>query len=138
MANTIKQSDAPPLDHKAASLAKRMEIRRYITEDRDTIVKKWKALTEYIHKEDRDREHFYVKKAYNDTRVLPDTIDRFLRTLKKSLVTKLRKGGTPYSIVRDMFIYWDATKSGTLSSDDMERCLIDLGVHIDRQQVTDV
>ena len=123
-------------DRKAAAIAKRAEIRNYITNERDTIVRKWACLTEYINTEDKKREQFYVKKAYNDTRVLPDTIDRFLRTLKKSLGKMLReKGGTPHSIVRNMFIYWDATKSGSLNAQDLKNCLTSLGVFITQGQV---
>jgi hypothetical protein len=37
-----------------------------------------------------------------------------------------------------MFIYWDATKSGTLSADDLNRCLISLGVSIGAEQVEEI
>lgn len=125
-------------DSKALAIAKRNEIRKYISEDRDTIVKKWKALTEYIHREENDRKNFYVKKTYNETRVLPETISRFLRTLKKTLSTRLRKGGTTFSIVRDMFIYWDAGRTGTLSTSDLHKCLISLGAQLDEGQIAEI
>lgn len=126
-------------DKKAAAQAKRQEIRNYIVNERDTIVRKWACLTESIHSEDKKREQFYTKKALKDTRILPDTIDKFLRTLKKSLGKQLRdKGGTPYSIVRNMFIYWDASKSGELNSEDLHRCLEALGVFITREQTIEI
>ena len=81
-------------DRKAAALKKREEIRNYIVNERDTIVKKWKCLGEQISQEDRRRENFYRKKAYDDTRVLPSTIDKFLRTLKKTLGKTMREKGT--------------------------------------------
>ena len=126
-------------DRKAAAMKRREEIRNYIVNERDTIVKKWKCLGEQISQEDRRRENFFVQKAYNDTRVLPDTIDRFLRTLKKTLGKTMReKGGTPYSIVRNMFIYWDATKGGTLDLTSMKRCLEALGVFISDEQIGEI
>ena len=40
------------------------------------------------------------------------------------------KGGTPFSIVRDLFLYWDANKSGTMSSEELNRCLKSIGYNI--------
>ena len=70
-------------ERKDAAMRKREEIRNYIVNERDTIVKKWKCLGESIQAEDRRRENFFKKKTLADTRVLPDTIERFLRTLPK-------------------------------------------------------
>jgi len=124
---------------KEAVLKKRAEIRNYITNERDTIVKKWMCLTEVIHSEDRKREDFYIQKAIKDTRILPLTVQKFLLTLKKSLGKTMReKGGTPYSIVRQMFIYWDTTKSGSLTANDMKCCMHSLGVDISLEHVKEV
>ena len=126
-------------DRKEAALRKREEVRNYIVNERDTIVKKWRCLEESIQAEDRRRENFFKKKATADTRILPDTIDRFLRTLKKSLGKTMReKGGTPYSIVRNMFIYWDSAKMGLLSGADLSRCLDALGVHLEADQISEI
>ena len=126
-------------ERKDAGMRKREEIRNYIVNERDTIVKKWKCLGESIQAEDRRRENFFKKKTLADTRVLPDTIERFLRTLKKSLGKTMReKGGTPYSIVRSMFLYWDSAKLGSLSAADLHRCLGSLGVNLEENQIKEI
>jgi Ca2+-binding EF-hand superfamily protein len=127
------------MSSKTAALAKRAEIRNYISQERDTVVKKWRCLQENIESEDARRRNFYLKKAQDDTKVLPDTIDRFLRTLKASIVKSMSsKPGTPYSIIRNMFIYWDSGKSGTLSAPDLQKCLNSLGVHVSPEQTEEI
>jgi Ca2+-binding EF-hand superfamily protein len=39
-------------------------------------------------------------------------------------------GGTPYSIVRSLFIYWDAAKTGTINSDELMQCMKSFGVKV--------
>jgi len=109
----------------------RDEVRNYIRNERDTIVKKWMCLQERIKQEDRDREKFYIKKAEMETRALPLVIIKFIRTVKRAVRSIMRdKGGTPYSIVRNLFIYWDGRNTGALSASDLTKALRSLGVVI--------
>ena len=56
-------------------------------------------------------------------------LSQFIGTLKKSVrVTMRDKGGTPFSIIRHMFLYWDADKSGEMSADELEGAMNSLGV----------
>jgi Ca2+-binding EF-hand superfamily protein len=38
------------------------------------------------------------------------------------------KGGTPFSILRSLFIYWDADKTGFLTAEDLKHCMTSLGI----------
>lgn len=112
----------------------RQEIREYIRNERDTILKKWMALKESIASEDRRREEFFRKKEMEDTKSLPVNILKFIGTMKKAVRTTMRyKGGTPYSIIRNMFIYWDADKSGLISVDELHACMHSLGARVSKQ-----
>jgi len=109
----------------------RSEIRSYIRNERDTIMKKWLALKESVTSEDRHRDEFYRKKEVNDTRSLPLNILKFIGTIKKAVRNTMRhKGGTPYSIVRSLFVYWDADKSGLISGKELFACMKSLGVKV--------
>jgi Ca2+-binding EF-hand superfamily protein len=109
----------------------RAEIRSYIQNERDTILKKWLALKESIKSEDYRRTQFQTKKLKQDTKSLPMNILKFIGTLKKSVRHTMRyKGGTPYSIIRSLFLYWDADKSGRISADEMIQCMNSLGAKV--------
>ena len=47
-------------------------------------------------------------------------------------------GGTPYSIIRDMFIYWDSTKTGALNAHELTCCLKQLGVLISEEETAEI
>lgn len=117
----------------------RHEIREYIRNERDTILKKWMALKESIASEDRRREEFFRKKEMEDTKSLPVNILKFIGTMKKAVRTTMRyKGGTPYSIIRSMFIYWDADKSGLISVDELYACMHSLGAKVSKQECEEI
>jgi Ca2+-binding EF-hand superfamily protein len=117
----------------------RLDVRNYIQNERDTILRKWMALEEAVKSEDYRREAFYQRKLREDTKNLPLSIQKFIGTLKKAVRNTIRyKGGTPYSIVRSLFLYWDADKSGEMSSDELKGCMDSLGVKMsarDRDEV---
>lgn len=107
----------------------RLDVRNYIQNERDTILRKWMALEESVKSEDFRRDQFHKRKLREDTKTLPLPIQKFIGTLKKSVrVTMRDKGGTPFSIIRAMFLYWDADKSGEISSDELEGAMNSLGV----------
>jgi Ca2+-binding EF-hand superfamily protein len=109
----------------------RTEIRSYIRNERDTVMKKWMALKETITSEDNRRDQFYQKKFLDETRALPLNVMKFIGSLKKAVRTIMRdRGGTPYSIVRSMFIYWDADRSGLISSSELQACMRNLGCKV--------
>lgn len=98
---------------------KRLEIRGHIRE-RDTIQRKWLALAENIKAEDNRRDQFYRRKHVEDTKSIPINVVKFIGSLKKAVRKIMRyKGGTPYSIVRSLFIYWDAAKTGTINAEEL-------------------
>lgn len=132
-------SQVNTLNHKKSTQDLRMEIRNYIRNERDTVLKKWMALKENIKSEDKHREEFYNKKYLEDTKSLPMNILKFIGTLKKAVRNTMRyKGGTPYSIVRSLFIYWDADKSGLISADELLSCLKSLGVKISAEECREI
>mmetsp|Transcript_11281 Transcript_11281/g.25089 ORF Transcript_11281/g.25089 Transcript_11281/m.25089 type:complete len:666 (-) Transcript_11281:152-2149(-) len=109
----------------------RQEIRSYIRNERDTILKKWLALKESIKSEDYRRSQFLDRKLKEDTKSLPMNILKFIGTLKKAVRSTMRyKGGTPYSIIRALFLYWDADKSGRISADELMQCMMSLGAKV--------
>ena len=66
-----------------------------------------------------------------ETKSLPINILKLIGSLKKSVRQTMRyKGGTPFSIIRDLFIYWDSDKSGEMSATELLDCMNSLGVII--------
>ena len=118
---------------------RRTDVRNYIKNERDTILRKWMALEESVKSEDFRRDNFYRRKVREDSRTLPINIKKFIGTLKRAVrITMRDKGGTPFSIIRAMFLYWDADKSGEMSADELEGCMNSLGVKMsakDREEV---
>lgn len=124
---------------KAATIELRSEIRNYIRNERDTTLKKWMALKESIKSEDVRRDQFLSRRLREDARILPVQIEKLIGNLKRSVHKTMReKGGTPFSILRQMFLYWDAKKLGYLSMEDLTNCLNSLGIEIsefDRREI---
>lgn len=117
----------------------RAEVRNYITQERDTLIKKWLALQEAVKLEDYRRETFFKQRIEKDTKQVPLTIRKFIGSLKKSVRKTMRdKGGTAYSIIRQMFIYWDADKSGDISPKELQMITNSLGIRISPQDIQDV
>ena len=124
--------------HAKAQL-KRDEIREYIQNERDTVLKKWMALEERVKNEDMNRKYFYKKRAEIKTRDVPVTVQKFLGSLKKNVKDTMRyKGGTPYSIVRGIFLYWDSAKKGTLTPEDLHKAMTSLGVKMSVDHTNEV
>lgn len=118
----------PPAPPKKPAQEVRADIKYYI-QNRDSIGQKWKCLEEAVHSEDMRRTQFYARKQKDETRELPKTIQMFIRTLKRAVHLTMRHvGGTPFSIVRQMFLHWDTSKRGALSVDDLDKCMKSLGV----------
>ena len=112
-----------------SKLEVRADIISYIRNERDTVLKKWMALEENVASEDRLRDKFFKERIERDTVILPLTIQKIIGSLKKSVRIEMRnKGGTALSIIRNMFIYWDADKSGEISSKELHAAMTSLGV----------
>ena len=47
-------------------------------------------------------------------------------------------GGTPYSIIRAMFVYWDADKSGMICDNELLSCMKSLGVKVTLKDCQDI
>ena len=117
----------------------RQGIRSYIRDERDTILQKWLALKESIQSEDYRRSQFLNKKMKQDTKSLPMNVLKFIGTLKKGVRHTMRyKGGTAYSIIRGLFMYWDATKSGSLNAHDMVQCMQSLGAKVSLEECQEI
>lgn len=120
-----------PASRKQNVQAVRQEIRSYIQNERDTVLKKMLALKESIKSEDRRRFEFMDRKLKHDTKALPINVLKFIGTMKKAVHKTMRdKGGTPYSIIRSLFLYWDADKSGQMSGVELLACMTSLGVKV--------
>jgi Ca2+-binding EF-hand superfamily protein len=48
------------------------------------------------------------------------------------------KGGTPYSIIRQLFLYWDADKSGRISADELIQCMQSLGAKVSHAECEEI
>lgn len=117
----------------------RQTVRDYIRNERDTVLIKWRCLDESVKSEDRYREMFLHRRAREDTKTLPVNIQKFIGTLKKAVrKTMLDKGGTPFSIIRALFMYWTSSTDGTLTSNDLKNCMNSLGVKMTDQERAEV
>ena len=114
----------------------RSDIRNYIKNERDTILRKWQCLQESLNSEERRKGEFMVRQEIIKTRAIPAVVQKFIRTLKRAIRTTIAvKGGTPYSVVRSMFLYWDKDKSGELGIDELQLCMNSLGVKMEDRDV---
>lgn len=114
---------------KEKALQIRNDVQQYIRVERDTVLKKWMALEESLKAEDRRRGEFLKQKLEDDTRVIPPNIQKFIGTLKRAARLSMRhKGGTCYSVIRSLFLYWDADKSGGVSPQELRGITNSLGV----------
>lgn len=128
-----------PVAEKKTAKEIREEVRQYITKERDTILIKWMALEEQVKAEDYRRENFYKRREREDTKTLPINIQKFINTMKRAVRKIVRhKGGTAYSIIRDMFNYWDADKSGAMSASEMRNVMNTIGCYATDAQLEEV
>jgi Ca2+-binding EF-hand superfamily protein len=123
--------DTLSIDSKANSIQTRNSIRDYIRNERDTIMRKNMALYETLKSEDNRREQFQTRQLKQVARNLPIYVLKLIGNLKRNVHKTMReKGGTPFSIIRGMFLHWDAQKNGALSFQNFANCLNHLGVLI--------
>jgi len=119
----------------------RQEVRDYIKNERDTVLMKWLTLGETVKSIDRVRDAFEMKKIAKQ-RTLPTNIQKFIGTLKRCVRKSIKKkGGTPYSIVRALFMYWGTGgtgPSGTLNAEQLSKCMTSLGVVISASAIAEV
>lgn len=124
-----RQKEKPPVEKKPP-----IEVRRNLREqirDRYSVGQRWKCLEEAVRSEDQRRDQFYRRIEAEANRNLPLVVRKFIRTLKRSVHSTMRKvGGTPFSIVRQMFLHWDADQTGLLNFKELNRCMLSLGVDI--------
>jgi Ca2+-binding EF-hand superfamily protein len=117
----------------------RNEVINYIRNERDTILRKWMALREQVHAEDRRKEEFADRMHKHKNKLLPLNVVKFIGSLRKSVHHTIRhKGGTAYSIVRALFIYWDASKMGLISAKDLESCMKSLQIEVSYDQCLEI
>ena len=111
------------------------KIRHYIHNERDSITLKWRSLEESLESEDNRRAQFVQRRIKEDSMILPLTIRKFIGSLRKAVRSTMRiKGGTPYSIIHNLFIYWDSQKTGNLSSKDLENAMNSLGIRVSESE----
>jgi Ca2+-binding EF-hand superfamily protein len=132
-------SSVNPEEQKKVALEVRGNIRSYIQNERDTILRKWQCLQESLNSEEKRKEEFLTRQEVIKTRAIPEIVQKFIRTLKRSIRNTITtKGGTPYSIVRSMFLYWDRDKSGELGKDELNLCMSSLGVKITERDIEEI
>lgn len=131
--------DAGKATAKAKAAEKRDHIRNYIRNERDTIQRKWLCLQECVNSEERRKEEFAKVQEMIKTRHLPHSVTKLIQTLKKAVRKEIRDvGGSPHSIIRKMFLYWDADNTGQLDHNELKRCINHLGVDISDTDVQDI
>lgn len=117
----------------------REEIRNAIRLDSSTLLKKQMVLKEAVRSEDNRRLEFIKQRLKMETKSLPINILKLIGSLKKAVRQTMRyKGGTPFSIIRELFIYWDADKSGEMSAKELLSCMNSLGVIITIKECKEV
>lgn len=121
-------------DAKEIRIQARQDIR-----DRYSVGQRWRCLEEAVKSEDWRRSQFYENRERLYTRSLPLIITKFIRTLKRAVhLTMKRVGGTPFSIVREMFLHWDSDHSGQLNIESLTRCVKSLGVEMANSDLLEV
>lgn len=121
------------------ALETRANVRNYIHNERDTILRKWMALEEGLKAEDHRREQFLEHRLKECTTIIPLTVQKMIGSLKKAVRRTMReKGGTPYSITRALFLYWDVSNSGKISKSELKASMHSLGVQISEAEVEEV
>ena len=72
------------------------------------------------------QDNFELKQLRKNHKTLPTNIQKFIGTLKRCVRKAIKKkGGTPYSIVRSLFMYWgtgDSSPSGTVCAPPCVPC----------------
>lgn len=133
------KSKEPPKEGKDTAKAIRDEIRNYIRNERDTDLKLSMALTESLKIEDKRRSDFLLREVKKKTTEIPTQIQKFISSLKQACKRKIvNKGGTPHSIIRSAFVYWDTSKEGMLSAEALQRCVMSIGVRLSQSDVNEV
>ena len=90
-----------------------------------------KALGENIYREDARRANFVQRRLKEDSEVPSITIRKFIGTLRKAVRVNMRyKGGTPYSIIRNLFLYWDKDKHGSLGVNELSHVMHSIGCRL--------
>ena len=72
----------------------RAEVRDYIKNERDTVLKKWMALEEQLFSEDTRKAQFIERRLKYETHTIPENIQKFIGTLKRSVRKTMRDKGT--------------------------------------------
>ena len=115
--------------NKKVLLEVRNTIRNQIQDDKKQLSKQWMAFKEHCKKEDFRHDQFYAAKTREFNRVLPLIILKFIGSIKRAVRQQMRtKGGTCYSIVRDLCLYWDADRSGKISVSELRGILRSLSL----------
>lgn len=123
---------------------KRAEIKNYIRNERDTVLTKWKCLEENVATMDRQGEAFKARMERKNAKIIPVNIQKFINTLKRKVRKTIKdRGGTPYSIVRALFLYWGTSGSasnamGTLTTEQLSKCMQSLGVRMTSNELEEV
>lgn len=133
------EKPSTPKDSKETAKAIRDDIRNYIKNERDTVLKLTMALTETLKHEDKRRSNFLLREVQKKTREIPIPIQQFIKSLKQACKRKIvNKGGTPHSIIKQTFIYWDSGKKGELSAEALQKCVLSIGVRLSQNDVNEV
>jgi Ca2+-binding EF-hand superfamily protein len=122
----------------------RAEIKDYIRNERDTVLMKWRCLEENVATVDKQTEQFNARMKRMNSKRIPVNIQKFINTLKRKVRKTIKeKGGTPFSIVRALFLYWGTSGSasnatGTLTTDQLSKCMQSLGVTMTTNELEEV
>lgn len=116
----------------------RQSLRDAIRNENESILIAWSRLKEKIRTEDRTRDRILAAQE-KGTREVPISVQKLIQTMKTNVHKIMRsKGGTPFSIIRQMFLYWDREKTGLISESVLRDCLVSLGVQISQSDIRDI
>lgn len=81
---------------------------------------RWAAFQEQRKREELAALRFERKEAGYDKKTPTPDIERFLHRLRKRVNKEMRKkGGTPFSILRSYFLFFDADNSGQIDAEEL-------------------
>lgn len=82
------------------------------------------------------RNRFEARREEKLTNALPKEVSKFISTMKHSVRASMRnKGGTAFSVIRQMFLYWDRDRTGRVNAKDLGSCMSSLGIRISAEEI---
>jgi len=129
----------PTIDLENATPQEKRDYRRTILKIEQGNEKvQWAAFQESRKREELAALRFARKIAQKDPTPTPE-VERFLHRLRKKVNQQIKKkGGTPFSVLRGLFQFFDADNSGQLDSTELMRAMNKISMPITESEARGV